>query len=80
MAIAETVLDIIEEESLLQNAKELGAYLMENLLTLQEKHECIGDVRGRGLFIGVDIVKDRQSREADVEFAKEIKYRCITVC
>lgn len=75
MAIAEAVLTVIEEESLLQNAKELGEYLMEKLRVLQEKHACIGDVRGVGLFIGVDIVKDRETREADVSLANKIKYR-----
>lgn len=75
MAIAEAVLVVIEEEGLLQNAKELGDYLMEELRALQEKHKCIGDVRGRGLFIGVDFVKDRETREADVQLAKSIKFR-----
>lgn len=76
MAIAEAVLTVIEEEGLQQNAKELGDYLLENLLAMQERHECMGHVRGVGLFIGVDFVKDRDSREPDVELAKEIKYRC----
>lgn len=75
MAIAEAVLSVIEEEGLQQRAKELGAYLMEKLLIMQEKYACIGDVRGVGLFIGVDIVKDKESREADVEMASLIKSR-----
>lgn len=75
MAIAEAVLTVIEEEGLQQNAKELGDYLLENLLAMQEKYECMGDVRGVGLFIGVDFVKDRVSREADVELAADVKYR-----
>ncbi len=75
MAIAEAVLDVIEEEGLQQNAKVLGEYLMENLLVMKEKYNCIGDVRGVGLFIGIDIVKSKESREADVELANAVKYR-----
>ncbi len=56
-------LRIIEEENLLQNAAEMGDYLMDHLRSLQEKHECIGDVRGKGLFAGVELVKDRLSKE-----------------
>ena len=75
MAIAEAVLDVIKDEGLQQNAKVLGEYLMENLLAMKEKYDFIGDVRGVGLFIGIDIVKDRDSREPDEEFAKRIKFR-----
>ncbi len=77
MAIAEAVLDVIQEESLLRNAKEVGTFFLEKLAALQEKHACIGDVRGVGLFIGVDIVKDTESKEPDVDFAREIKFRYI---
>jgi taurine-pyruvate aminotransferase len=56
-------LRIIEEENLLQNATEMGDYLMDRLLGLYEKHDCIGDVRGKGLFAGVELVKDRLSKE-----------------
>ena len=75
MAIADAVLSIIEEESLLQNAKEVGSFLIESLKHLQKKHACIGDVRGVGLFIGIDFVKDRETREADATLAENIKYR-----
>jgi taurine-pyruvate aminotransferase len=56
-------LRIIEEENLLQNATEMGDYLMDRLLGLYEKHDCIGDARGKGLFAGVELVKDRLSKE-----------------
>ena len=75
MAVAEAVLTVIEEEGLQQHSKEVGTFLMESLTALQEKHACIGDVRGIGLFIGVDIVKDRESREPDVDLAKVLKFR-----
>jgi 4-aminobutyrate aminotransferase/(S)-3-amino-2-methylpropionate transaminase len=52
----------IVEESLVENSREVGDYLLEGLRGLQEKFEFIGDVRGRGLLIGVELVKDRTTR------------------
>ena len=69
MAIAEAVLSVIEEEGLQQHAEEVGSYLLQGLEGLMEKHACIGDVRGMGLFIGVEMVKDRETREPDKELA-----------
>jgi len=51
-------LDVIEREGLVQNAATLGAYLKERLLALQEKHPLIGDVRGLGLMMGAELVKN----------------------
>ncbi|GLQ34031.1 aspartate aminotransferase family protein [Amylibacter marinus] len=53
---------IIESENLLQNTTEMGEYLMGKLAELQDKHACIGDIRGKGLFCGVELVADRDSR------------------
>lgn len=60
---ARAVLDFIEEENLLANAAETGAYLREKLLELQEKHHTIGDVRGMGLMQALELVEDRQTKE-----------------
>lgn len=54
---------IIEEEDLLQNTLAMGERLMGNLQALMDKHECVGDVRGKGLFAGAELVADRQTRE-----------------
>ncbi|MGI9399854.1 MAG: aspartate aminotransferase family protein [Rhizobiaceae bacterium] len=54
---------IIREEGLLDNTKNMGERLLGNLRELQEKHEVIGDVRGKGLFCGAELVTDRKSRE-----------------
>ncbi len=54
---------IIEEENLLQNTTEMGEYLVEKLRGLQNKHKCIGDVRGKGLFVGAELVTNRQTKE-----------------
>ena len=70
--MANAVLSVIEDEGLQSNAKELGDHLKAGLEGLKEKHSCIGDVRGMGLYIGVDLVKDCESREPDKELANKL--------
>ncbi len=54
---------IIEQENLLDNVNKMGDYLMDALRELQQKHPIIGDLRGKGLFVGVELVKDAKTRE-----------------
>jgi 4-aminobutyrate aminotransferase-like enzyme len=63
------VLDVIEREALLDNARQVGAMLKEGLEKSAANDSHLGDVRGRGLFIVVDVVTDRQSRTPDPERA-----------
>ncbi len=70
-AAAYEVLSLVEEE-LVANAARVGAYLKEGLEELQGRYEQIGDVRGRGLMVGVEFVKDRQSKEPARALANEI--------
>ncbi|AOZ67933.1 aspartate aminotransferase family protein [Rhodobacter xanthinilyticus] len=58
---------IIEDENLLENTLAMGERLMGNLLALQEKHAVIGDVRGKGLFQGAELVTDRKTKEPVAE-------------
>jgi 4-aminobutyrate aminotransferase len=51
------------KESLMKNAAEVGAFVMDRLRELQQKHQIIGDVRGRGLMIGIELVRDRVTKE-----------------
>jgi 4-aminobutyrate aminotransferase-like enzyme/Ser/Thr protein kinase RdoA (MazF antagonist) len=69
------VLDIVDDEDLMTNAKVRGDQLMAGLRELQEKHTIIGDVRGIGLFIGLDLVTDRESRTPATEIADYVKNR-----
>jgi 4-aminobutyrate aminotransferase len=55
------------KEQLVANAASVGEHLMTGIRTLQEKHQIIGDVRGRGLMIGIELVKDRRTKERAVE-------------
>lgn len=73
---ASAVIDVIEEEKLLENAAKEGAYIMKRLETLKDECEIIGDVRGKGLMIGVEIVEDKESKKPGTEEAKEIMLRC----
>ncbi len=74
-AAASAVLVAIEQEGLQENARRIGASLVELLRELQGRHECIGDVRGRGLLIGVDIVADRETREPAPQLAAQLSER-----
>ncbi len=62
-AVGLAVLDVLRDENLLENARNVGDYVIGGLKTLQEKHSLIGDVRGRGLFFAVEMVKERRTRE-----------------
>ena len=71
--IGTEVLDIVDEEGLMENARLMGNKLLEGLRGLCEKHELIGDVRGYGLFIGVDLVTDRVARTPATAVATYVK-------
>lgn len=60
---AKLTLEIIKEEKMMENAKEKGNYLQDGLRQLMKKHTLIGEVRGRGLLMGFELVKDRESKE-----------------
>ena len=70
------VLDVIEREELMENARATGRYLLDGLKGLMGHHEMIGDARGHGLVVGVEIVKDRETKEPD----PSAWLRCRTEC
>jgi len=74
-AAAMAVIDIIKEERLLENAARQGEYIMKRFKEAQESLELIGDVRGKGLMIGVELVKDRKTKEPAVEERDEVMRR-----
>jgi taurine--2-oxoglutarate transaminase len=61
-------IDVYEQDDLIGRSAEMGEYLMERLLELQERHPSIGDVRGLGLFTAIELVKDRTTKEPFVDF------------
>ncbi len=66
-----TTIQLIEEE-LMENAAVQGERLMKGLQELQNSYECMGDVRGKGLMIGVELVKDRETKERAIKWKGEV--------
>ncbi|KAL2077104.1 hypothetical protein ACEWY4_026608 [Coilia grayii] len=71
-AVGLAVLDVIEKEDLRGNATRVGGHLMELLIQLQKKHPIIGEVRGVGLFLGIEMVKDRGERSPATQEAAHL--------
>ena len=63
IAAALATLDVIERENLLKNSTEVGNHILQRMAEWPHKHKLVGDVRGRGLMIGVEIVKDKKTKE-----------------
>jgi 2,2-dialkylglycine decarboxylase (pyruvate) len=76
-AVGLKVLEIVERDGLVERARVAGARLEAGLRTLQREFECIGDVRGRGLLLGLELVKDRSTREAAPELGAAITRECM---
>ncbi|XP_016359939.1 ethanolamine-phosphate phospho-lyase [Sinocyclocheilus anshuiensis] len=74
-AIGLAVLDVIEKEDLQGNALHIGGYLTRLLYDLKKRHLLVGDVRGRGLFIGLDLVRNRDKRTPATAEAQDVIYR-----
>jgi len=72
-----TTINIIEEENLVENAAKIGDYALQSLNQLKAVHPSIGDVRGRGFLIGVELVLDRESKRAGNDLAEDVFYRCL---
>ena len=82
-AVGRTVLEIIEKEKLQKNAYLIGKYLIKELNDLKMRHNLIGDVRGRGLFLGIELIRDHEkmipaSSEAD-QIVNDMKDRGILI-
>lgn len=75
-AAAMTVVDVIKEEKLLENAEKQGNYIMKWLQNIKEEREIVGDFRGKGLMIGVEFVEDKETKKAGVDQAREVMIQC----
>jgi len=74
-AVGKAVLEVVEREGLLHNVKETGDYLKAGLQKLAESHALIGEVRGKGFFLGIELVRDRVSKEPATAEAAAIMER-----
>jgi len=75
-AAAMTVINILEKEHLAEHADQIGKYFMNRLLEIQEKVDIIGDVRGQGLSLAIEFVKDRESKEPLSGMAEKVGRAC----
>ncbi|MCZ8270231.1 MAG: aspartate aminotransferase family protein [Beijerinckiaceae bacterium] len=76
-AAALETIAVIEEEGLVENAARVGHVALERMAAMKAKHECIGDVRGRGLLLGLELVTNRESREPAGDLAEAVLYRAL---
>jgi 4-aminobutyrate aminotransferase len=65
-------IEVIENEGILEQAAETGEYIMDALAEIQARHRSIGEVRGRGLMVGIEFVKDRESKKRDPEIRDRV--------
>jgi 4-aminobutyrate aminotransferase len=75
IAASLVTLDLLEE-NLIANSAAMGAYLLDGARELQKKHAIIGDVRGKGLMIGIELVKDRESKEPAPTERDQVEIEC----
>ena len=78
-AIGLRVLDVVERDGLVARANRMGERLRHGLQDLMERFECIGDIRGRGLLLGMEIVKDRRTKEPADELGSKITRECMNL-
>jgi 2,2-dialkylglycine decarboxylase (pyruvate) len=76
-AVGRKVIEVILRDRLTERAVQLGKRLKDGLKALQQRYDCIGDVRGRGLLLGLDLVKDRQRKTPDPELAQKVARECL---
>lgn len=77
-AAALATLAVIDEEQLIDNAAQVGAYALERLRDMRERHPVIGDVRGRGLLIGIELVTDRMAKTPAADAAEAVLYAAMS--
>ncbi len=77
-AAALATLDVIENQGLVDRARQLGDHAMTRMQDMMCRHRLIGDVRGLGLLLGIELVKDRQTKQRACEEAERIMYMALS--
>jgi 2,2-dialkylglycine decarboxylase (pyruvate) len=76
-AVGLTVLDVLQRDRLDERARHLGGILRHGLEQIARRHEVVGDIRGRGLLVGVELVVDRQTKRSSDELGALVTRRCL---
>ena len=76
-AVGNTVLRILDRDDLVGRARHCGQILHDRLLDLHQRHECIGDVRGRGLLQGIELVTDRETKTPAEDLGRRVTAECL---
>jgi len=76
-AAALALIEVLESENLLENARRLGDYALERMHAMKVRHPLIGDVRGLGLLMGIELLKDRATRERATPEAEQVMYAAL---
>lgn len=75
-AIANAVMDVLDNDKMIENAKNVGEYLLSELNSMQKKFpDVIGDVRGVGLFVGIELIKDPKAKTPATEETRDVVNR-----
>ncbi|MFB6978994.1 aspartate aminotransferase family protein [Streptomyces scopuliridis] len=76
-AVGNTVLDVLTGDRLDERARSLGAFLRQGLADIARRHEVVGDIRGRGLLAGLELVVDRETKQSSDELGARVTRRCL---
>ncbi|THC52020.1 aspartate aminotransferase family protein [Streptomyces sp. A1499] len=76
-AVGNTVLDVLTKDKLDERARQLGMFLRRGLDDIAGRHEVVGDVRGRGLLAGLELVVDRETKRSSDELGARVTHRCL---
>ncbi|SEB82770.1 aspartate aminotransferase family protein [Streptomyces sp. PAN_FS17] len=76
-AVGNTVLDVLTRDRLDERSRRLGAFLRTGLEDMATRHEVIGDIRGRGLLAGLELVVDRQTKQSSDKLGAQVTHRCL---
>lgn len=76
-AVGNTVLDVLIDDKLDERARSLGAFLHQGLADIAERHAVVGDIRGRGLLAGLELVADRETKQHSNELGAQVTRRCL---
>lgn len=77
-AAALATLEVIEEDHLIENAQQVGGYALARMEKMKEQFPVVGDVRGIGLLLGIELVKDRTTKEKAIDEAEVVLYHCLS--